>query len=251
MGHVGGRPPLSPGRARTAVGAISVTTLAVLAAAAAFHAPAAQAAQDGRASLVLAGPVRQGAPGSAAGDGVCFTTDGTDTGTAIPSDDYSDPGFEVYDSEGAADIRVGPRGCTIRSIDTIGSYGDGSGPADSMDVRIYRASTRHHRPGRLLVEQDDLAYTDAGPGGSLSPILDAPIPLSHGTFWITVVANVTFSTGSQWGWEASTDVVRNADQWRNPGGGFGVCEHWGDTASCAGVDVGDYLVTVRRRAAGS
>ena len=67
--------------------------------------------------------------------------------------------------------------------------------------------------------------------GSLDLALAAPCVLPSGTYWVSVVANMDFATGGQWGWVERTVQSNGASAWRNPGGGFGTpCANWGARA---------------------
>jgi len=58
--------------------------------------------------------------------------------------------------------------------------------------------------------------------------------LAPGTYWVSVVANMDFSTGGEWGWNSRTATSNNPAVWQNPGGGFGMCESWTPNATCIG-----------------
>lgn len=183
---------------------------------------------------------------TAAAKGSCYRLTKDDTGDGIVSANFSDAGDDIYNSAGAADFKVKKK-CAIGSVSTVGAYFNGAGPADSVNVIIYNPGKKN-TPGKVKTEQDNLKYKDASGTGSLDPTLKKTIKLTKGTYWVSVVANMTFATGGEWGWDASSDTVGATDQWENPNGGFGACTKWGNTTDCIGTAVGDYIVTL---AAGS
>ena len=65
------------------------------------------------------------------------------------------------------------------------------------------------------------------------------------TYWVSVVANLDFLAGGEWGWENRTTTNGGAAQWQNPGGGFGVCPTWGDENVCIPDGQGDHMFTIR------
>jgi hypothetical protein len=170
--------------------------------------------------------------------GACFDNNGSgDTGVGIASEnDSTDSGI---DSQGAADFSVKKK-CTIKSVQTTGVYYNGGGPADSVNVIIYK--NKKGVPGSVVKEKDNLSYTDATGIGSLGA-KTGKIKLKKGKYFVTFVANMTFTTGGQWGWELTTNQAGSPDQWENQGGEFGVCPTWGDVASCTGYGT-DFMVTV-------
>jgi len=60
-----------------------------------------------------------------------------------------------------------------------------------------------------------------------------PIELAAGTYWVSVVANMAFGSGGEWGWNTNNTVRGNASAWQNPGSGFATgCSSWGRTTTC-------------------
>jgi hypothetical protein len=156
-----------------------------------------------------------------------------DTGIGIVSQNF-DMSSEQYDSQGADDFIV-PKGVTwvIKEVDVTGVYFNGSGPATSENILIY--ADDHGLPGKLVAEVDNLKGDDNL--GSFSIDLGKKsIKLTHGKYWLSVVANLGgVGNGGQWGWE--TNAVQNGKHpaaWQNQGGGFGVCPTWGVMQNCIG-----------------
>lgn len=168
----------------------------------------------------------------------CYSNTTGDTGTGITSANYSDQ--TGIDAAGAADFKVKKK-CTIQDIQTVGVYYNGSGPADSVNVYIYKASKGV--PGKVVASGKNLKYTDATGVGSLGVSLKKAVTLKKGSYFVSVVANMTFSIGGQWGWEVSSNQPGNPDLWQNPDDGFGTgCTTW-QPLTCIGY-TGDWMVTL-------
>lgn len=217
--------------------AIAGLSAAALAAATAF------AGTAGAASHTMAAShVGTAAHQAAAAKGACYSLAKDDSGNGIVSANFSDAGDDIYNSAGAADFSVKKK-CSIGTVTTTGVYFNGAGPADSVNVLIY--TNKKGKPGAVSTEQDKLKFKDSTGTGSLAPTLKKAIALKKGAYWVSVVANMTFATGGEWGWEQSTDTVGASDLWENPNGGFGVCSTWDTNLNCIGTD-GDYMVTLAK-----
>jgi hypothetical protein len=174
----------------------------------------------------------------------CYSLTSDDSGTGIVSQNFTDAGFSQYDAAGAADFSGGKKCKAITSVDTTGVYFNGAGPADSVNVIFYKDASG--APGTVMKEYDGLSYTDSTGTGSLNITVPKTKAKHKGTYWVSVVANMAFSAGGEWGWELSTDTNGNADQWENPGGGLGTsCTTWGPNLTCLGFG-GDYMVTLAK-----
>lgn len=169
----------------------------------------------------------------------CYTLTKDNEAYGAVSQNFSDTGFDIYDAAGAADFKVGTS-CALSAIDTVGVYMNGSGPAASVNVIVYGSAGK--TPGSVRKEYDDRTYSDASGLGSLSVHVPR-LRLDAGRYWVSVVANMSFATGGEWGWALSYDLLGHPDLWRNPGGGFGVCPDWDTTINCLGV-AGDYMITL-------
>jgi hypothetical protein len=124
--------------------------------------------------------------------------------------------FDAFDDWGAADCKVGKRKKVIHKLAALGVYYNGYGPAVSENVVTWGNSGG--LPG-TSVNSQTLTCTDVS--GSFScDVVDFSL---KGKKWFTVQANMDFSAGGQWGWSATADNLGPfADQWINPGGGFGL-----------------------------
>src|SRR5205807_83612 len=92
-------------------------------------------------------------------------------------------------SQGADDFVV-PAGhtWTIKEVDVTGHYFNGSGPASSENVFLYKSGRRF--PGKLIIECDDIKGKDNG-SGSFVILLPATCHhrLKAGAYWISVQIN--------------------------------------------------------------
>jgi len=168
----------------------------------------------------------------------CYTNNDPsgDTGIGLYSaNDASDPGI---DSQGAVDFTVKKK-CTLKKIQTTGVYYNGFGPADSVNVIIWKNAKGI--PGKVVKEFDNLKYTDASGAGSLGTTIKKTV-LKKGKYFLTFSANMNFPVNGQWGWELTSNQAGNMDVWENQGGEFGVCPTWGPVLTCVGFG-NDFMVT--------
>src|SRR6186997_2091974 len=143
--------------------------------------------------------------------------------------------FDAYDDELADDFVV-PSGDTwsINQLDAAGVYYNGAGPAVSVNLRFYDNASG--LPGGSVATRTDLAMTDSG--GSFVVPIPSPVVLGPGTYWVSVQANMDFSSGGQWGFTDRSVQSNSEAAWQNPGGGFGVCPSWGQRGTTCGIDPG-------------
>ncbi|HMA34311.1 MAG TPA: hypothetical protein VKY74_07485, partial [Chloroflexia bacterium] len=109
------------------------------------------------------------------------------------SSQHFEPLFQPFDAQAADDFQV-PAGqtWTVTSVDVAGGYYGGPGPVDSMNLFFYT---------NLSTLPDTPVYTATGivpiPGidpGDLSIPLDTPVVLTAGRYWVSVQANMAYST---------------------------------------------------------
>jgi len=142
--------------------------------------------------------------------------------------------FDIYDNQGADDFEV-PAGQTwsIESIDVLGAYYNGTGPAVSFNVFFYNNSGG--LPGSLAAQVLNAAYTDPGGLGSVSVAFSPAVVLNAGSYWVSVQCNMDFGVGGQWGWTEHLPI-NTESTWQNPGGGFGTpCTSWGYRVTTCGI----------------
>jgi len=135
-------------------------------------------------------------------------------------------GFDTYDNQGADDFVI-PAGesWTIESVDVLGAYFNGTGPAVSFNVFFYNNAAGF--PGTVAAQALNAVYTDPGGLGSATVTLSPAIVLAEGSYWVSVQCNMDFGVGGQWGWTEQTQTGTEST-WQNPGGAFGTpCTTWG------------------------
>jgi hypothetical protein len=163
-----------------------------------------------------------------------------DSGIAIISQNF-ESSFDQYDAQAADDFKVADTTWFIREVDVVGNYFDSAGVARDETVVFYENA--HGLPGaeiaRYAIDGFDNSF-----GSFCIPLKDGLL-LRKGRYWISVIANMNYSTAGQWGWENSTRRVFIPSAWRNPGGGFGVCRTWTAENICVPNGQGDHLFTLR------
>ncbi len=135
---------------------------------------------------------------------------------------------DAFDNSAADDFQV-PAGVawTVNEVFVAGVYFGGPGPAPSVDVNFYADSGG--LPGAVECTAAGVAPTDAA--GSFNIALAVPCVLSEGPHWVSVVANLDFGVGGQWGWTERSVQSFNPSAWQNPGAGFATpCTSWGARA---------------------
>jgi hypothetical protein len=180
--------------------------------------------------------------------GTLYSQNGTDSGIGIVSQNF-ESSFDIYDARAADDFTV-PKGKTwsVAEVDVTGVYFNGAGPARDENVTFYK--TTNGLPGAVVADHTGLAGADNGTGSF--NIKGAKAKLKGGTkkkgttYWVSVQANMDFSTGGEWGWENQTTVVGNPAAWENPGGGFGVgCTTYTTETTCIPDGQGDHMFTIK------
>lgn len=165
-----------------------------------------------------------------------------DTGSAALSQKFLDADMDVYDSRAADDFMLNET-CSLASVDVLGQYLEGAGPAVTENIVIYTNAGR--APGKVIYKQTVVGEDSTGTG-SFHLMLPQPISLRAGTYWISVRANLAFAQGGEWGWEATHHKVLKPGTWHNQGGGFGVCKHWAPAQDCVGVGP-DFMFSLNTR----
>jgi hypothetical protein len=184
-------------------------------------------------------PWRPGAPGT------LFDNNNNDSGAPVVSQNFESE-FAAYDSEDAGSFTV-PAGQTwkVNEVLVTGQYFAGSGPATSENVRFY--ANQGQLPGIAAKAYLGLVGVDNG-SGSFDITLPTAITFTGGpsggsgkTYWMSVVANMDFLSGGEWGWEGSTNTGFAA-AWRNPADGFGAgCTSFATESNCVGGQTGSKM----------
>lgn len=179
---------------------------------------------------------------------VLWDQNGTDNGIGIVSQNF-ESSFDAYDAQAADDFTVpAVTRWVLREVDVTGAYFNGSGPAASVNVTIYRHNkgkpANRGYPGTVRAQFLNVAAQDDG-NGSFVITLPHKVRLRSGTHWLSVQVNLDFLAGGEWGWENQTTTAGNPAQWRNPNGGFGVCSKWAQENVCIPDGQGDHIFTLR------
>jgi len=133
-----------------------------------------------------------------------------------------------------ADDFVVPGGQTwnVWSVAADGAYFNGVGPAMDWNVFFYTnnagfPATQIYSAMHQPVEQSGTTFTIN---------LPTPAVLTTGTYWVEIQANMTFSLQGEWGWTDRTVTSNNSAAWRNPAGGFGICQTWSRRGATCNID---------------
>jgi hypothetical protein len=169
-------------------------------------------------------------PALAAPDGpganvTLFDNNNNDSGIGIVSQNF-EADNAAYDAEGADHFTV-PAGhiWTVKEVIVTGVYFNGSGPADSENIRFY--TNLSNLPGDAQKMYLGVFGADNGFGSfditlpTAATFSGGPSGSSGRTYWMSVVANMNFDPAGEWGWESSLNSTGFDDVWRNPGDGFG------------------------------
>ena len=114
---------------------------------------------------------------------------------------------------------------TIESIEVLGTYYNGTGPANSVNVWFY--SDSGGLPDTIFAGRLDLVPAAGLLTGSFFIIFPSRVTLPANTYWLSVQCNMDSATGGQWGWTEQLDSNQEST-WQNPGGGWGTaCTSWG------------------------
>lgn len=162
--------------------------------------------------------------------GNCYSNLKNDAMNGILSQNFTDAGFDIYDSVGADNFAV-KKTCKATGITVPGVYFNGSGPADSETVTFY-ADDASGVPGTVIDTQTVIGNDSAG----TFTIPLSTVVLAPGSYWVSVQANMSFAAGGEWGWNTTMNQKQSTPgQWENPGDGFATgCTTWMDVAGCVG-----------------
>lgn len=158
-------------------------------------------------------------------------------GTSTSSQNF-EAANNAFDNELADDFVVPAGGWAIDNMTVGGVYFGGTGPAASVHVAFYANSGT--LPGAPVAGCDYPAVAPVDTAGSFSLPLAPVCALAPGTYWVSVVANMDFTPGGQWGWTDRTVTSNNPAVWRNPGGGFAIpaCTGFAPKTATCGIGAG-------------
>jgi hypothetical protein len=156
-------------------------------------------------------------------------------GVSLLSQDFTDAGFDVYDSYLADDFAVPAnltKGWNVQGMRAQGVFFGGTGPCDSVSVAFYKDAAG--LPGA----QQGTTQTGAGsPSGTHTLVFPTSQKLAKGaTYWASMWCTMPFSTGQgEWGWTDRTVTSGNTAAWENPQDGFATgCTTWQPVPNCFG-----------------
>ncbi len=143
-------------------------------------------------------------------------------GVFFISQDYTDAGGvnDNLDSLGADDFAVpATEVWEVTGVYAFGIYGGivPGGPADSVNVFFF--ADANGSPGELITQRTGVVPVGGLANASFSTVLDPPVTLGNGVYWVGVQANQTLSTG-EWAWGESSLQSGNPAVFENPGDGF-------------------------------
>jgi len=171
---------------------------------------------------------------------VLYDQNDSDDGIGIVSQNF-ESSFDQYDAQAADDFTVSGGKWKVKEVDVTGVYFNGSGPATSENVTIYKDKNGH--PGKVVSAQT-VTGSDSGFGSFVMPI--DTVKLKPGHYWVSVQANLDFFAGGEWGWENRTTDNGDPAQWLNAGGGFASgCTDWGQENQCIADGQGDHMFTLK------
>jgi hypothetical protein len=161
-----------------------------------------------------------------------YSQNSNDAGNFIDSQNFTSDFSPTYNNQGADDFVV-PKGSawTISEIDVTGAYFNGSGPAISENIIFYK--DKKSEPG---IPVKNGSFKNLNGSGGPNFVIKLPrkgIELRAGKYWVSVIANIGFDGGGQWGWEVNGAQHGNEAMWQNPDNGFGTdCITWKTIESC-------------------
>ena len=142
-------------------------------------------------------------------------------GTGLITSQNFDAANDILDSFAADDFAYLDMTWVIESVDVIGAYYNGSGPATSVNVWFYSSDGFGGLPLDIIYTALNVIPSAGLADGSFSIPLPVPAVLNEGWYWLCVQANMDLSPGGQWGWTERTVQSWSESSWKNPGGGFG------------------------------
>lgn len=174
--------------------------------------------------------------------GNCYSSLHNDTGDAINSQNF-ESAFAIYNDTAADNFSV-KKTCNVTGIYVPGQYYNGAGPATSETVTFYKDA--NGKPGAV---EDSQTVTGSDSAGTFTIPLNT-VAVSPGMHWVSVVVNMDFSTGGQWGWEMTSNQKQGSNgAWENPQDGFASgCTTFMDVVGCtqpAGGGV-DFMFTLTK-----
>jgi hypothetical protein len=172
----------------------------------------------------------------------CYQQQDDDNGIGIVSQNF-ESSLDAYDSQGADDFTLTKK-CKVTNIEFNGAYFNGSGPATDFSITIYQ-DNGSSAPGKVVYGPKAESFTTTGTDGYSITGLSG-IKLAPGTYWLSVQADLNYSSGGEWGWNTNNTVRGDAAMWQNPGDGFATgCTSYTTLTTCiASGEGGDFSFAI-------
>lgn len=151
---------------------------------------------------------------------ILYNQNSNNSGVGILSDNFTSGSFTSYDDQAADDFVI-PKGqvWTITQVDVSGVYFDGTGPATSEDVIFYK-NAKSGEPGNAVKKGTFKTLAGTGGPGFALKLPGKGVVLKAGHYWVSVVANVNYSSGGEWGWFEDANVQNDSAVYRDAGSGW-------------------------------
>jgi hypothetical protein len=143
------------------------------------------------------------------------------TGAGLLSQNFGS-GYKTYEQVAADAFKI-RNGAKVTAVVADGQYFNGSGPAASETVTFYKNGKGS--PGKAIKSCTYTNVDGTDSNGAFTITLPKACTLQKGTYWVSVVANLTFRTGSEWGWLDATETGPYQAEYEDPYG-TGSCTTW-------------------------
>lgn len=150
-----------------------------------------------------------------------------------------EPDLSRYTAQAADDFSV-PAGeqWNVTRVDVAGAY-LGSGTAETVNVYFYASTlVAPIQPATPIYTQTHSIPSGGLPTGNFQVMLNSPLFLGSGHYWVSVQAQQDYRTSGQWFWRTHDSSLFTAEvaRWRNPGDGFqrNNCVSWHERWRCQG-----------------
>ncbi len=158
----------------------------------------------------------------------------------VPSQNF-EPLNAAFDNAAADDFAV-PAGTTwnLSSLVIPGIFTNAAGVPQSLNVVVF-ANSATNLPGTVVYSRLNHTQFTFNAAGFVVDLANAPIDLTPGRYWLSVVVNMPFTGNGQWFWGNFGGAVQgNPYAWTNPGAGFGTpCTvGWNYGTTCGGIGGG-------------
>ena len=179
------------------------------------------------------------------GAAVLYDQSAGDKQLGVLSQHFLDLGFSVYDSQGADDFVLPTGKHKITEVMANGLYYQGSGPAASFNVFLYKGDSRSTCCVKVIQACPNQSYTDVSGTGFVDIRLSGCTGSRYAKlkggkrYFISVQANMNFESGGEWGWNTNSAVSGRPSFWQNPeNGSSSGCVTYTRTTTCLSLGEG-------------